>query len=232
MRMLVRFETGEAMPDRVEVLESQGLPDRPELPERIGALLDAALGHYARLAEPRAVFEEISRDHFARVYAGRGLNADASPLLEIFPRAERLALFAATLGEPVGQEIRRLFQDADVALGFMLDAVASVGADRLALLAGQRFRQALGDPAAKVLGYSPGYCGWHVSGQGELFAHLRPEEIGIRLNSSFLMQPLKSVSGALVAGPGEIHRFRPDFPFCASCLTRECRLRMASVLRD
>jgi hypothetical protein len=232
VRILVRFGAGEAMPDRGDVLESQGLPDRPELPERIGALLDHALDHYAGLAEPRAVLEEISREDFTQVHSGRGLNADDSPLLEIFPRADGLALFAATLGEPVGEEIHRLFQKADVALGFMLDAVASVGADRLAFLVAERFRQALGDPAAKVLAYSPGYCGWHVSGQGKLFAHLRPEEIGIRLNASFLMQPLKSVSGALVAGRGEIHRFRADFPFCASCVTRECRLRMASVLRD
>jgi len=70
-----------------------------------------------------------------------------------------------------------------------------------------------------------------VSGQRRLFARLRPEEIGIHLNSSFLMTPLTSVSGVLVGGTGDIHRFRPDFPFCEACATHECRPRMASVRR-
>ena len=29
------------------------------------------------------------------------------------------------------------------------------------------------------------------------------------------MEPLKSVSGVLVAGPAGIHRFAPTYPFCA-----------------
>ena len=81
-----------------------------------------------------------------------------------------------------------------------------------------------------MLPYSPGYCGWHVSGQGRLFGALCPEEIGIRLNASFLMQPLKSVSGVLVAGAPEIHDFDDDFDFCAECTTRECRVRIARAL--
>ena len=84
----------------------------------------------------------------------------------------------------------------------MLDAIASERADRAAELAGaigsRRFRRE--GSTRRVLPYSPGYCGWHVSGQRKLFDFLRPEEIGMTLNASCLMQPLKSVSGVLVAG--------------------------------
>jgi hypothetical protein len=84
----------------------------------------------------------------------------------------------------------------------------------------------------RVLPYSPGYCGWHITAQARLFEFLHPEDIGITLNSSYLMQPLKSVSGVLVAGKGEIHKFRPKFSFCADCKTHQCVERMASVLRS
>ena len=116
----------------------------------------------------------------------------------------------------------------------MLDAVASAGADLLADRLAERYRETLAGRGLKeprVLPYSPGYCGWPTRGQRPLFDALRPGEIGVTLNDSCLMSPLKSVSGVLVAGPGEAHRFRPDFPFCDDCRTHECGPRMASVLR-
>jgi cobalamin-dependent methionine synthase I len=115
----------------------------------------------------------------------------------------------------------------------MLDAVASAGADLLADRLAERYRQRLagrGMDATRVLPYSPGYCGWPTRGQRSLFDALRPEEVGVTLNDSCLMSPIKTVSGVLVAGPGEAHRFRPDFPFCDDCRTHECGRRMASVL--
>ena len=75
---------------------------------------------------------------------------------------------------------------------------------------------------ARVLPYSPGYCGWHVSGQRALFAYLDAGEIGVTLNASCLMNPLKSVSGVLAAGPPDIHRFAPTYACCAECRNRTC----------
>ena len=81
-----------------------------------------------------------------------------------------------------------------------------------------------GSPARAFL-YSPGYCGWHISAQERLFARLRPEQIGIRLNERFLMTPLKSISGVLVAGPARIHQVTGSYPFCAQCKSPACRER-------
>jgi hypothetical protein len=113
----------------------------------------------------------------------------------------------------------------------MLDSVASAAADRLADLLGPWYLSAIADPSpeARVLAYSPGYCGWDVSGQRALFEFLRPEEIGITLGDSCLMQPLKSISGVLVVGAGRIHRFHPTYSFCARCQEKQCRERIASL---
>jgi hypothetical protein len=45
------------------------------------------------------------------------------------------------------------------------------------------------------------------------------------------MQPLKSVSGVLVAGAGEIHDFDNDYDFCDTCTKHQCRERIASLAK-
>ncbi|MFC1661862.1 vitamin B12 dependent-methionine synthase activation domain-containing protein, partial [Gemmatimonadota bacterium] len=140
----------------------------------------------------------------------------------------------ATLGESISQKINELFRINEPALGCMLDGIASERADTAANLLGQTFLVSLvgegeADTATRVLPYSPGYCGWHITGQRKLFAFLDPGLIDIELSDSCLMSPLKSVSGVLVAGPPEIHVFENDFGFCLDCATWECRERIASI---
>jgi len=234
MREFARFDAAEIIPPAEVVLHGLGLPEGPALCAPTWALLDSALKICAQWAEPRGVFEEISADEFAEVYRGEGKNAAATPLEIIFPRAEGLALFAATLGEPASTRIAELFDANEFALAYMLDAAASEAANQLSTQLGAHYLTRLRAAAqasvsAVVLSYSPGYCGWDVTGQGKLFARLRPAEVGVRLTESFLMRPLKSVSGVLVAGPAKIHRFRANFPFCEACARRECVERMASV---
>jgi len=228
VRERIAWAAAESAPARAEALRLQGLPSGQAPSSRIGALLDAALAEYLQAAEPRALVGEIGREDFAEVYGGEGRNAPATPLDAVYPKAERLALFVATVGEPLTRRIRDLFGQHHPAPAAMLDAVASAAADGLAERLAARF--AGDDDGTRALAYSPGYCGWHVSGQRRLFARLRPEEIGVTLNASFLMQPLKSVSGVLVLGPGRIHRFAPDYPFCADCADRPCRARIAAAV--
>ncbi len=231
MRETVAWGAAETVPARQDVLSLQGLPAGAE-PPRVGALLDRALAIYLEAAEPRAILADVTGDVFADVYRGEGRNAPETPLERIFPRAERLALFVATVGDGPGARIRVLFERHDPPLAAMLDSVASAAADGLAELLAARLRdgeRSAGRPDARVLAYSPGYCGWHVSGQRRLFAALGPGEIGVTLNPSCLMEPLKSVSGVLVSGPAEIHRFSPTWPFCADCRDRSCRARLASL---
>ena len=221
-------------PDPRSVLRGQGIPDDANLPDRVRTLVDDARELYRSLAEPRGRYVAVSGEEFRAIYLGDGRNARRTPLEAIFPRAERLALFAVTLGEPVSRRIGELFAESEPALGYMLDAVASDRADAAADMIGGAYLDRLardGDvgPSARVLPYSPGYCGWHITGQRALFARLEPGKIGITLNDSCLMQPLKSVSGLLAVGRPEIHEFDNDFDFCDACTTYACRSRIGSI---
>ena len=235
MNKIMTFAIEDAVPDRAAVYENQGIPSGTVVPGEIEALYEQALALLRRTAGPAGIGADISRSDFAVVYDGQGQNDANTPVGDIFRRAEQLALFAVTLGERTAQEIDERFESNDFALGVMLDAMASAAADKLAELAEQRFRERLTDTgqaksATRVLRYSPGYCGWHISGQRKLFEYLCPEKIGITLNDSCLMQPLKSVSGVIIAGPGEIHSFEDSYPCCSRCEDRGCRERIRAVL--
>jgi hypothetical protein len=231
MTRRVEWEPADTIPPRDAVLRLQGISPGERVPMRIHVLIEQATAIYLDVAEPRAIARDISAEEFAVVYRGEGRNSHETPLETIFPKADRLALAAATIGTRVTDKIRDLFDHRDLALGCALDSVASAAADHLGDLLGpwELSRAAERPPDWQVLVYSPGYCGWDVTGQRTLFNFLRPEAIGITLNESCLMQPLKSISGVLVGGAAEIHTFVPAFAFCKFCGDKQCRERMASV---
>ncbi len=203
----------------------------PAPDERLSRLLAAAGALFLELAQPAGLWRDVTREEFAGVYRGEGGNEPETPLEEIFPRAERLALFAVTAGEAVTTRIGELFQAGEYPLGAVLDATASEGAERAAGVVQERWEAAMGAAGGELraLRYSPGYCGWNVSGQRALFRALQPEAVGITLSESCLMRPIKSVSGVLIAGPAAIHRFANDYPFCARCREWSCRARLKEL---
>jgi hypothetical protein len=175
------------------------------------------------------LYQPLTIEEFEEVYRGDGDNDSDTPLEHVAEEADSLALFAVTLGEEISDRISDHFNAGELADGYILDQVASFAADELASIAGRRFQSEHPRDGLSVLPYSPGYCGWHVSGQRALFAHLRPDEIGISLNDSCLMHPIKSVSGVLVLAPIKAHDFSPAFPCCATCTTLDCQERIVSL---
>lgn len=230
MRGVARFPARAVAPAAAAVLLRAGIPPGVSPSARTRALLDDARRLFDALADPRGVVAELPTERFASVYRGDDGLDERTALDGVLPRAEAVALFAATLGEPLCARIGALVGGEDPPLGFVLDALASEAADGLSWRLGAAWRArraAAGHSGAGtlVVPYSPGYCGWPVRGQRALFRELGPETAGIALNASCLMTPLKSVSGALVAAPAAAHRIEPDFPACAACATHDCRAR-------
>jgi hypothetical protein len=235
MRKIVDISVEAVIPEELSIRRALGLGPDKEPSEKTASLIEEAFEVFIDLAEPKGLFETITLEEFAPLYGGAGLNETKTPLEGIYPGAEQLALFAVTLGQPVSERIDELFATNDFALAYVLDAVASEGAELGAEAVEEQFDHFVrGDDepfeGKAQLRYSPGYCGWHISGQGRLFDRLRPGDIGIELNSSYLMQPLKSVSGVIVSGKKEIHFFNNSFPFCNDCVTKTCRDRLKHIM--
>jgi hypothetical protein len=231
MREIVRIDAAEVVPAPERIHRQLGLPPNTPPDARTRDAIGEALERLGAAARPVGLAAEIGGADFAAVYRGEGRNAPETPLAAIFPRATALTLFAVTIGTGVGVEIEADFAGREFLRATALDAAASEAVE-LAADALERRLVSRGSAGRGRLRYSPGYCGWHLSGQRALFAALRPEEIGIRLRESMLMEPLKSMSGVIVEGSPEIHVFADGYPFCGECRTRGCRERIARLREE
>lgn len=219
-------------PSVAAVLARQGMPPGATVRDKVAALAERSLGILAAEAQPRCVLSRISLDEFGQVFRGEGRNDDAAPLQAIYPRAHRLAVFALTLGQPLSETIEDAFRRNEFALGAMLDSVASLAVENAVGLLERRSEEVRdrNDAGGGVtLSYSPGYCGWHLTAQKALFRHLNPQQIGITLNDSCLMTPMKSATGVLVHGARDIHDFDIGFSFCRACKGHSCLERRAGL---
>jgi hypothetical protein len=215
-----------------ELIRGMEIGDESPAAPQVRSAIDRARELFVDTARPKALYEAISAADFDLVYRGDGGNEEKTPLEQVLEETVSLALFAVTLGEEVSNRISGLFDKGELAEGYILDQMASFTADELAQIAARRFEAETGAAlGTAVLHYSPGYCGWNVTGQHALFAHLKPRELGVTLNESCLMQPVKSVSGVLVLAPIEAHEFNPAFPCCATCTTLDCQERAAALER-
>jgi len=237
MRNMLEYDPEDIAPELETILGRQGVPSDVEPEEKVIETARTALGIFTEIAEPIGLIDNVSHNDFKNVYYGEGKNIEQDPVGLIYPRADFLALFAITVGEAVSHKVKSLFDKNDFALASMLDtitseAVESAGIDTEAYLmnylAGEKIRY----KELSVLRYSPGYCGWHISGQDKLFDFLGPSEIGISLNESYLMQPLKSISGVMIVGQADIHKFEIGFSFCDNCRDQACQRRIASIMKN
>ncbi len=236
MKKIIKISIDKIKPDVAGVLKTQGIPSLSIRPPsgRVTSLYYSAEELFLKLAAPIAILSEITTPQFAKIYKGNNLNENDSVLEKIFPKASYLALFAFTLGAEICLKIEAELHSHNFALGYMLDAISSYCTDKASEVAEEIFLEHLaakgeGDDSMRALLYSPGYCGWHISGQQKLFEYLQPEEIGIHLNESFMMAPLKSITGVLTAGKKDIHSFKNNFLFCKDCRTFNCRARIARI---
>ena len=214
----------EILPSKEDILNFQGIKKIDNVSDILIESLELSMSLLKEKSKPIAIIRECSKSDFTNIYLGEGNNAADSPLPRIIKKAEKLHLFAVTIGEKVNEEINKHFDQNEFPIGSFIDSGASLTADNIVgILESQVGYQ------STTLAYSPGYCGWHVSGQKKLFQFLKPDKIGITLNGSCLMTPLKSVSGVLVSGPGDIHIFDDNYPFCEECTTYSCKIRMKSI---
>jgi len=230
LEYFINYSQEEITPSKEEVMTSIGIQDGVTIPPEIELLYSDASKLFHQLVLGKGLYAPIEKERFYTILEGEGLNDEPMPLNEILERAEHLALFVGTLGPKISSKIEELIKDKDYPLGHMLDTIASRSAELASSVAERYFLEEIFNNSTvenrKALLYSPGYCGWHITAQKKIFKYLRPERIGVRLTDSSLMIPIKSVSGILISGKRDIHKFRMIFPFCKNCQTFSCRERI------
>ena len=225
------------VPAVADILLEQGIKDLKSANERIRKIAETSIGDYERYSQPSAIAREITCGDFDIIYKGEGNNEPETPLDLIYPASAGLVLFAVTLGEDISKRITSYFDEDEFAAGSMLDSAASAGAELVADYVESLYKKKLKksrsyDETMGLMRFSPGYCGWDISGQKKLFDYLQPDKIGLELTESYLMKPLKSISGVIVIGPKHIFEFEDNFTFCAECNDHSCLERIKSLTRN
>lgn len=180
----------------------EGNPD-----SMISALIEEVQQELFRIARPKycyAFTDEVSFNYGSVI--AKGLS-----------NAERYAIVVSTAGEEVDAFIHK-YKTEDITRAFVADSLASEMVEATSRAAIEDISNSLKDGEKISNPYSPGYCGWLLKEQSKLFSYLPDMPCGIRLNDSFLMLPIKSISSVLAIG-----RDVGKAPYgCAICDNIDC----------
>ncbi|MBI2162051.1 MAG: hypothetical protein HYU25_17025 [Candidatus Rokubacteria bacterium] len=218
--------------DPAEVLRFQGYKKGRDIPgPDVLALFDEALALGGRLMEPRAVVRWVA----VRRRAPDGLEAGGVTLTipaigESWGKVEHVAACVCTIGDALERRVAELWEARELPLAAMLDSVGSGAVESLAEYVNDLLcQEGLARGLRVTNRISPGYGGWDVSQQTELFRLCAGDPVGVALNAARFMTPVKSIS--LLAGAGRAARVDHYFSQCARCWMRDCAYRRAPARR-
>ena len=164
----------------------------PEVATRAGcasarrwdAAVAAAIEEAQALARPRARVRALDEGELP------SLVSSDTPLLAIARGGPRWA-FVATLGGGPERQVREHFESKRFLEGLLLDAAASVAVEALCDLLEQECAREAAHLPGEARRFSPGYCGWTLAAQAPLLTLLGVADLGITLEPSLFMIPLK-----------------------------------------
>ncbi len=115
--------------------------------------------------------------------------------------ADEAALFICTAGLVIGEMSRNSMKGGDLLKGYVYDVIGSEVVEAAADRMQEELRKSMAAPRERITNrFSPGYCGWDVAEQHQLFSFFKDNFCGITLTESALMNPVKSVSGVIGIG--------------------------------
>lgn len=189
--------------------------------ENICALVAEVYAEIVSLSVPRYMFQtlEASLESKQQVRVGDVTFSPGGIIGSYLSGLTHVCLFVATAGQEYDDYLHRLKAEGDIVKEYVADSIGSVIAEYgVTLLAEELGRDC---DLRHSLPYSPGYCGWDICEQRKLFSLFPSQPCGIRLSDSFLMSPVKSVSGFFGLGK-ELH---PQPYRCEICMNKHCYKR-------
>ncbi|WP_064974559.1 vitamin B12 dependent-methionine synthase activation domain-containing protein [Alistipes provencensis] len=224
------LERGEAALDSLDVSDDEiyrTMGYRGSLPDAaVREVVREVRAEIAALCVPRYMFQVLEAELLPRrhVRAGGVEFAPGGIIGSYLPGMSHVCLFVATAGREYDAYLHRLKAEGDILKEFVADSVGSVVAEACVTLVGRRLDAEC--DLRRSLPYSPGYCGWNICEQQKLFSLFPDEPCGIVLSDSFLMSPVKSVSGFFGLG----RELRPQPYHCEICTNQHCYKRKETNL--
>ena len=192
------------------VLAQLGYPEGARLSPGLLEKLKLQMAETLQLIEPKGAYLK--------------LEGEQRKGFELFSGVEGIVLVLATIGGAVERRAGQLIKMDQGAAALIVDAIGTVAAEQTADFVERRIRQDLTNSGWMVSRrYAPGYCGWKMGAQREIFSHV-PDTLGIKLTSSCLMIPEKSLSFAcLLSRSGDFSMIKVRG--CKLCKQKACSYR-------
>jgi hypothetical protein len=178
--------------------------------------------------EPKAIFDsfEIDRVEDDRVYFKSGDIFTGPNISKILQGSETAFLYIFTLGDEVDRIVQKERSSGDTLAAIIVDTITTSMLGLLGDCVGEIIKnQGIKHPNwGSTCSYSPGQYKWTIEEQQKLFEMVDGKKIGVELNESFLMVPLKSISGVYGFGPKDkIDKTKVACDLCPreSCIGRK-----------
>lgn len=136
---------------------------------------------------------------------------------------QKACLYVSTAGREYDDYLQEQKHSGDILREFIADAIGTVLAELSSSLIAEELEREYNLKVSAP--YSPGYCGWNISEQEKLFALFPATPCGVTLSESFLMSPVKSVSGFFGLGDDSLKRPK----HCDLCNNLNCFKRRATI---
>jgi len=144
-------------------------------------------------------------------------------IVSYLPEATVFCVFVATAGKEF-ELYKQKARSEDLMKEFILDSFGSVIAETCVRKISEKLDDSI--KLQQTYPYSPGYCGWKLDEQQKLFSLLPPSPCGITLTPSFLMLPIKSVSGIIGLG----QNIERKAYACSICESVNCYKKRTEVI--
>lgn len=188
-----------------QVLRAQGM-DPVLVRERSSKLIELTeegicLGY--EYLQPEAVYDsfEIDSIYHNKIVLSNGKCLTGELVGKILSHAEKVTLIVCTVGDQISEYILSLFSQKP-ALAMAVEGMAAAATEIL----GNHICSVIDEIATaegllSSIPINPGMIGWPVEeGQPQIFASLDTSSIGVILDPSGIMKPLKSLSMAIGVG--------------------------------
>jgi hypothetical protein len=201
--------------------------DPDTAPEPIPELISTALNNAVGLTDIRGNYlvlnNNISATRHRHSISINSHHFNTGKIVTSFIReSEQFLFFIVTAGKGIELESQKFLHGAEPLLGYIYDVLGSLTVESaLEKFLLSREKDFMKAELKTTNPYSPGYCGWPVSDQRQLFALFEDKNCGIRLSETCLMYPIKSISG--IIGIGKDVKKQPYS--CALCDANNCLYR-------
>jgi hypothetical protein len=201
------------------VLEGQGIPPSQASASLLAAAQDV-IDEAQELVAPAALCTILPVRHFEheQIVLDDGAAFSGSLVARALAGATEVALAVCTIGPALEERMAALFAEGDALRALALEGAGIAAIRQVVNTVGVSICDAATGRGLSVgMRASPGQEGWQIQQQRVLFGLMPADEIGVRLTSSCLMLPRKSVSFAMGLGP----EMRADAVPCDFCSKRE-----------